>query len=326
MRRVRWPIAMCLLAMQPLSRAADMPAPAPLNPLVAPWTGPYGGVPPFDRVRMADLAPALEGAMAGQLAALDAIASNPAAPTFDNTIAALERAGLGFDRVATVYGIYGGCLSDDAVQAVEREMAPKLAAFGDRIVQNRPLFERIKAVHDGRDAAGLTPEQQRLCWHLHGEFLRGGAGLDEAAKAEVSRINQRLAALSTAFSQNVLKDENDGYVLIDDAAGLAGLPEPFQTAAAAAAAALGQAGRWAIQNTRSSVEPFLAYADRRDLREKVWRMFVSRGDGGGATDNNATIAEIIRLRARRCSCWGSPRTPTGSWKTRWPRAPIGPWP
>jgi peptidyl-dipeptidase Dcp len=297
---------MCLLALPPLSRAADMPAPAAMSPLVAPWTGPYGGVPPFDRVSVADLAPALEAAMAGQLAALDAIASNPAAPTFDNTIAPLERAGLGFDRAATIYGIYGGCLSDDAVQAVERQMAPKLAAFSDRIVQNRPLFERIKAVHDGRDAAGLSPEQQRLCWHVHGEFLRGGAGLDEAAKAEVSQINQRLAALSTAFSQNVLKDENEGYVLIDDAAGLAGLPEPFQAAAAAAATARGQAGRWAIQNTRSSVEPFLAYADRRDLREKVWRMFVSRGDGGGATDNNATIAEIIRLRARRAQLLGFP--------------------
>ena len=284
-----------------------MPQPtSQTNPLTAPWTGPFGGVPPFDRVRVADLAPALEAAMAAQLAALDAIASDPAAPTFDNTIAAMERAGRGFDRVATVYGVYGGCLSDEAVQAVEREMAPKLAAFGDRIFQNRRLFDRIRAVYEARESAGLTAEQRRLCWHLHGEFVRGGAGLDDTAKAEVAGINQRLAALSTTFSQNVLKDENEGCVLIDDAAGLAGLPDPFRAAAAEAAAARGHAGSWAIQNTRSSVEPFLAYADRRDLRERVWRMFVGRDDGGGATDNNGVVAEIIRLRARRATLLGFP--------------------
>jgi len=281
-----------------------MPTPAPVNPLVAPWTGPYGGVPPFDRTRVADLAPALESAMEAHLAAMDEIAADPAPPTFANTLVAMERAGRGFDRVATVYGVYTGCLADDAVQAVEREMAPKLAEFSDRIFQNRRLFARIKAVYDARESAGLTAEQQRLAWHVHGEFVRGGAPLDEAGKAAVARINQRLAELSTTFSQNVLRDENDGFVLVDDATGLAGLPEQQREAAAQAAAALGHAGRWAIQNTRSSVEPFLTHAERRDLREKVWRMFVGRGAGGGATDNHAVVAEIIRLRAERARLLG----------------------
>jgi peptidyl-dipeptidase Dcp len=297
---------MCLLALVVMGRAADMPSAAPVNPLVSPWTGPYGGVPPFDRVGVADLAPALEQAMATQLAAVEEIAANPAPPTFANTLVPLERASLGLDRVATVYGIYGGCLSDDAVQAVEREMAPKLAAFGDKIFQNRRLFDRIRAVYNARESSGLTPEQQRLAWHMHGEFVRGGAALDEAGKAAVARINQRLAELSTAFSQNVLRDENEGFVLVDDAAGMAGLPEQQRVAAAEAAAARGHAGCWAIQNTRSSVEPFLAYADRRDLREKVWRMFVDRGAGGGATDNHAAIAEIIGLRAERARLLGFP--------------------
>ena len=304
MCRRRWPIVMCLLVFVVPGRAADMPAVTPVTALLAPWPGPYGGTPPFDRVTAADLAPALDAAMAAQLAALDEIASNSDAPTFDNTIVAMERSARGFERVATVYGIYGGCLSDDAVQAVERAMAPKLAAFGDKIFQNRRLFDRIRDVYDRRTSSGLTPEQQRLCWHVHGEFMRGGAGLDDAQKTELSQINQRLAELSTAFSQNVLRDENDGYVLVEDASGMAGLPESFKAAAAEAAATRGRAGTWAIANTRSSVEPFLAYADCRELRERVWRMFIDRGAGGGATDNNAAIAEIMRLRARRARLLG----------------------
>ena len=274
------------------------------SPMVAAWEGPFGGVPPFDRVGVADLGPALDAGMSRHLAAVEAIAADPAAPTFDNTILPLERASRGFDRVTAIYGIYTGCLSDEAVQRVEREVAPKLAALGDRIVQNRRLFDRIKAVYDARESAGLSPEQRRLCWLLHSDFVRAGAALDDTSKAEVARINRRLAELSTSFSQNVLHDENEGFVLVDDEAGLAGMSEEFALAAAEAATARGHAGRWAVANTRSSVEPFLTYADRRDLREKVWRMFVGRGAGGGASDNAAVITEIMRLRARRARLLG----------------------
>ena len=155
--------------------AADMKtSAAPANPLLAPWTGPYGGVPPFDQAKVADLKPALEAGMAQQLVEIERIASDPAAPTFDNTIAAMERTGRTLDRVGTVYGIYSSNLNDDDVQVVEREMSPKLAAFSDQITQNAKLFERIAKVYETRETSGLTPEQQRLTWLYYTNFVRAG--------------------------------------------------------------------------------------------------------------------------------------------------------
>jgi peptidyl-dipeptidase Dcp len=276
------------------------------SPLLAPWSGPYGGVPPWDRVTVAQLGPALEAGMAQQLAAVDRIASDPAPPDFANTIAALERSGRELERVSTLYGVYSSTLSDDAVQAVEREMAPKLAAFGDRITQNEALFARVAKVYETRGTTGLTAEQQRLVWKYYTDFVRSGARLDATSKQQLSAINQQLATLYTQFSQNVLKDENDGIVLIEAADGLAGLPAAMREAAAQAAQSRGQQGKWAVLNTRSSVEPFLTYADRRELREKVWRMFVNRGDNGGPTDTNAIITRILQLRAQRAKLLGYP--------------------
>jgi peptidyl-dipeptidase Dcp len=283
----------------------DTPA-APASALLAPWVGPYGGVPPFDQVKVADLQPALEAGMAQQLAEIDRIANDPAAPTFENTIAAMERTGRTLDRVGTVYGIYSSTLNDDAVQAVEREMAPKLAAFRDQITQNPQLFERISKVYDTRTTSGLTPEQQRLTWVYYTDFVRAGAKLDGPAKKRMSEINQELAKLFTQFGQNVLKDENDGVIFIDKESDLAGLPQGVRDGMAQGAEGRGQKGKWAISNTRSSVEPFLTYADNRALREQAWRMFVNRGDNGGATDNNATISQILQLRAERAKLLGFP--------------------
>ncbi len=267
------------------------------------WTGPCGGVPPFDRVRVADFEPALEAAMADQLAAIERIAADPAAPTFANTSAAFERSSRMLDRVLTVYDVYGGAMSDAAVQEVERRMAPRLAAFHDRIVQNERLFARIAAVYDSRETAGLSPEQRRLAWLHYTTLVRAGARLDAAAKQELAAINQELASLFTQFAQNVLADENGTAVFLDAEADLAGLPAAIRAAAAEAAASRGRPGAWAIPNTRSSVEPFLAFAERRDLREKVWRMFVGRGDAG-ATDNKPLAAQILALRARRAKLLG----------------------
>jgi len=274
------------------------------NPLLAPWSGPYGGVPPFDQAKVEHLKPALEAGMAEQLAEIDRITANPEAPTFENTIAAMERAGRTLDRVRTVYGIFSSTLNDEAVQAVEREMAPKLAAFSDQITQNEKLFERIAAMYETREKSGLTPEQQRLTWLYYTNFVRAGAKLDAAAKKRLSEINQQLASLYTKFSQNVLADENNEQLVIENEADLAGLPESARTGAAQVAESRGHKGKWVIANTRSSVEPFLTYSERRDLREKVWRMFVNRGDNGGATDNNAIITEILQLRAERARLLG----------------------
>jgi peptidyl-dipeptidase Dcp len=274
------------------------------NPLLAPWTGPYGGVPAFDQARVELFQPALEAAMAEQLAEIDAIAGQEATPTFDNTIAALERIGKTLDRIGTYYGVFASTMSSPEFQAVEREMAPKLAAFADKIFQNEKLFARIAAVYDARESLDLTSEQQRLAWLDYTRFVRAGARLDADAKKRLSEINQVLAGLYTKFSQNVLADE-EGYVLVlDSEADLAGLTDSLRSAAAAAAASRGHEGKWAILNTRSSMEPFLTYSDRRDLREKVWRTYYDRGDNGDEHDNNAIIAEILKLRAERAQLLG----------------------
>ncbi len=272
--------------------------------LLAPWTGPFGGVPPFGRFAPSDLAPALDEAMAQKLADVERIASDPAPPTFDNTIAALERAGKALERVGALYGVHTSTMNDDAMQAIERAMAPRLAALDDRIVQNGPLFRRIAAVYEARETSGLTPEQKRLAWLLYTTFARAGAKLDPAAKARLCDVHQRLAALYTTFAQNVLAEEDTQSVLLEHESELAGLPPALRDAAAAVAAAAGKPGAWAIANTRSSVDPFLAASTRRDLRERVWRMFVSRGAGGGAHDNHAIVAEILRLRAERATLLG----------------------
>jgi peptidyl-dipeptidase Dcp len=281
---------------------------ASANPLVAPWAGPYGGVPPFDVVKTADLGLALEIGMAEQLAAIEKITAEPAAPTFDNTIAALERSGRTFVRVQSIYYTLTGCMSDDALRAVEQEMSPKLAAFEDRIYQDEKLFARIAEVYESRESPDLspplTPEQQRLTWLVYTNFVRAGAKLDAAAKRELSEINQKLAELTTTFSQNLLKCETDEVVYLTDEADTAGLPDDVKAAAAEAAKEKGHPGQWAIQNTRSSVDPFLAFSPKRELREKVWRMFVGRGDNGGPTDNNKIITEVLALRAKRAKLLG----------------------
>jgi peptidyl-dipeptidase Dcp len=279
---------------------------ASANPLLEPWSGPFGGVPAFDRARIADFEPALEAAMAEQLAAIERIATDPTSPTFENTVAASERSGRTLDRVQTIYGVYGSNLSDDAVQEVERRMAPRLAAFQDRIVQNKAFFDRVTAVHESADKAGLSPEQRRSAWLLFTNLTRAGARLGPGEQAELAAINQQLAELHTVFAQNVLKEEDGSAVFLDVESDLAGLPESARHAAAEAAEERRKPGRWAIPNNRSSVEPFLTFADRRDLREKVWRMFIGRGDQGDATDNKATVTKILALRAKRAKLLGFP--------------------
>ncbi|HEX8138378.1 MAG TPA: M3 family metallopeptidase [Pyrinomonadaceae bacterium] len=274
------------------------------NPLLAKWTGPYGGVPPFDRVRVADFKPALEAAMTENLSEIDRIARNTAAPTFENTIVAMERTGSALDRVGTIYGIWSSTMSGPEFQGVQREMAPRLAAFSDKITQNEPLFRRIEAVYNSPEKKKLTPEQQRLSWYYYNNFVRAGARLDPAAKKRLSEINQQLAGLYTRFNQNLLADEEGQFVVIKDEAQLKGLPQSVRDAAQAAAAAKKQPGAWVITNTRSSVDPFLTYSDVRELREKVWRMFVNRGDNGDEHDNNSIITEILQLRAERAKLLG----------------------
>lgn len=285
---------------------AEASAPANRNPLLAKWQELYSGVPPFDRVKIADFKFALEFAMNENLAEVEQVAANLTAPTFENTIAAMERAGRTLDRVRTVYGVWGATMSTPEFQLVQREMAPRRAAFSDRITQNEKLFRRIEAVYNSPAKVRLTPEQQRLTWLYYTNFVRAGARLNPADKARLSQINQQLANLYTRFSQNVLADETDQFLVIKNEADLAGLPASVRDAAAEAAVAKKMPGAWVITNTRSSIDPFLTYSDRRELREKAWRMFVNRGDNGGEHDNNAIITEILQLRAERAQLLGYP--------------------
>jgi peptidyl-dipeptidase Dcp len=249
------------------------------NPHGARWSGPFGGVPPFDLARVAHFKPALEAAIASELAAIERIAADPSPPTFDNTHVPFEHALRDFDRACAVYRVYGRTMSSPEYQAVEREMEPRLAALRDQVLHNGRLFDRIAAVHEGADAAGLTPEQKRLAWLRYTDFVRAGARLDGVAKERLAGINQRLAALYTRFNQNVLADE-ETTVALDDGT--------------------------EVVNTRSSVEPFLASSPNRAHREKVWRAFVSRGDNGDANDNKPVIAEIVALRLERARLLGYP--------------------
>jgi peptidyl-dipeptidase Dcp len=276
------------------------------NPLLAKWEGPYGGVPPFDRVQIPLFKPALEAAMAEQLTEVQKIANNTAPPDFANTIAALEQSGQSLDRVSTLYGVWGATMNSPDFQVVQREMAPRLAAFNDQITQNEALFKRIETVYNSPTKAKLKPEQQRVTWLYYTNFVRAGARLDANAKKRLSEINQQLAGLYTKFSQNVLAEETDQFLVLKSEDELAGLPQSLRDAAAAAAETKKQPGTWVIMNTRSSIDPFLTYSDRRDLREKAWRMFVNRGDNGDEHDNNAIITDILQLRAERAKLLGYP--------------------
>jgi peptidyl-dipeptidase Dcp len=288
------------------------PTPAPMesapaepvaaNPLLEPWTGPHGGVPPFDKVELAHFQPALDQSMTMALQEIDRIANDPQPPTFDNTLGALERSTRTFDRAVAVYGVWSGAKNTEGFQVIEREMEPKIAGFVDKITQNAPLFRRIEAVYAAKDK--LTPEQQRLAWKYHNDFVRAGARLDDTAKKRLSEINQKLAGLFTQFGQNVLADEKDQFLVLETEGDLAGVPQALRDSAAAEAETRKMPGKWVISNTRSAVDPFLTYSERRDLRERAWRMFVDRGDGGGKTDNNAIITEILALRAERAKLLG----------------------
>jgi len=275
------------------------------HPLTAPWKGIYGGVPPFDKIKVSDFEPVLDAAMAAELAELEAIASNPEPAAFENTLAAMERAGAPMEHANTFFNVWQSTMSSPAFQKVEQNVSPKFAAFQDRITQNGPLFARIEAVYKGPQYAKLTPEQQRLTWKQWNNFVRAGARLDAAKKAQLSALNQRLATLYTTFSNNLLKDE-ESYVTWLKKDELGGLPQSLVDAAAGAAAEHKRKGSYAITNTRSSMDPFLTYSTHRKLREQVWRTYYNRGDNGDAHDNNKIIAEILKLRAERAHLLGYP--------------------
>jgi peptidyl-dipeptidase Dcp len=274
------------------------------NPLEKEWQGPYGGVPAFDKVKTEFFAPALEAAIAENLKEINAVADNPADADFENTIADMERTGKKLARVMSYFNVWSSTMSDSAFQKVEAEFNPKIAAMRDKIIQNSTLFSRIKTVFESQDLKKLSPEQQRLTWFYHSTFARSGAKLDAASKDRLAALNQELAGFFTKFSQNVLADENDVYVTITAKEDLEGLTQSQIDAARSYGDSKAKKDQWAIANTRSAVDPFLTFAVNRNLREKVWRMFKSRGENGGANDNKEILQNILRLRTERAKLLG----------------------
>ena len=300
-------LAGCSQAPETQSTTSAAPAQAETtvadNVLLQDYKGPYGGVPAFDKMDLSDLKPAMEAAMAEHLAEIDAIANNPEAPTFENTIVAMERAGSAISNVYTYYGIWSSNKSSPEFREIQRELSPKLSDYRSKINQNEKLFSRIKALYESDELATLTDEEQRITWLIYNGFARNGATLEGEAKARYAAINKELASLHTKFSNNVLADE-ENYVTYITEDQLDGLPESFVKAAAAAATERGKEGQYAITNTRSSMDPFLTYSTHRDLREKVWTTYYSRGDNGDEFDNNALVKRILELRHERIKLLG----------------------
>jgi peptidyl-dipeptidase Dcp len=272
------------------------------NPLLATWSGEFE-LPPFAAIKAEHFRPAFDRALVEHRAEIDTIAQNGAEPSFENTIAALEKGGRELERVANVFFVLAGADTSDDIEAIEREVSPMLARHNNALYLNPALYSRIACLHGRRDSLGLSPEQARVLERYHTRFVRAGAALEKSAQDRLAAINERLASLGTQFAQNVLADEKS-FAMILEEGDLAGLPDFARAAARADAEERGQPGKYVITLARSSVESFLQFSSRRDLRERAFQAWIRRGENGGATDNQTLIAEMVALRGERAKLLG----------------------
>ena len=273
------------------------------NVLLKEWTGPYGGVPAFDLMKIEDVKAAMLTGMELNLEDIEAIANNADAPTFENTIVEMERAGQELDRGFAYYGILSANMSSPEFRDIQTELAPLFSEFESKITQNKKLFQRIKLVYDASLEKPLDADQQRVVDLTYKRFAMNGAELSPEKKASYAAINKELSSLYTKFSNNVLHDE-ENYVTYLTEEQLGGLSEGFIKSAARIATNKGQEGKYAITNSRSSMNPFLTYSTERELRQQVWTNYYSRGDNNDEYDNNELIADILKLRRRRVELLG----------------------
>ncbi|SFL82007.1 peptidyl-dipeptidase Dcp [Bradyrhizobium sp. NFR13] len=274
------------------------------NPLLKAWTTPFE-TPPFDEIEPEHFMPAFEQAFFDHSAEIAAIVNDPAVPDFANTITALERSGKLLSRVASVFYDLVSAHSNPAILEIDKDVSSRMARHWNPIMMNAVLFGRIVALHDKRAELGLTTEQMRLLERTYTRFHRSGAGLDETAKARMAEINERLAHLGTSFSHHLLGDEQEWFMELGEG-DLDGLAESFVASARASADERGMTGKAIITTSRSSMEPFLKSAARRDLRERAYKAFIQRGNNGNANDNNETIVEILKLREETAKILGFP--------------------
>eukprot|EP00744_Colponema_vietnamica_P003090 GILI01004777.1.p1 GENE.GILI01004777.1~~GILI01004777.1.p1 ORF type:complete len:722 (-),score=190.35 GILI01004777.1:68-2143(-) len=281
--------------------------PATKNNLLRPWDGPRGGFPKFEGVDANNLRQAIEAGMQLNRDQINALVSNPDPANFENTIAVLEDTGREYQRASGLYGIYVSSMNIGEIQALETEMEPKIAAFADEIIQNDKLFQRIKAVYDNRKSSqpALTPEQERLVTVLYENFHRNGASLNDADKKRLGEVNTRLASLYSKFGQNLLVEEGEQLLILKSEADLEGLDADLVASCKSAAEEKKlEQPAWAVMNTRSAMEPFLTTSSRRDLRQKAFKLFVSRGENDGPNDNRPLIKEILELRQEKATLLG----------------------
>ncbi|KAA3620077.1 MAG: M3 family peptidase [Calditrichaeota bacterium] len=272
------------------------------NPFFQTWDTPYG-VPPFDQIEDAHFMPAYEQGMADQLAEIEVIATRVEAPTFANTIEAMEKSGELLTKVSNVFSNLAGAHTNEAKQAIRREVSPILSGHWDDIRLNPQLFQRIKTLYDQRESLELTGEQQRLLEDNYKQFVRGGANLDDAGKAKLREINEKLSVLAVKFSDNVLNEDNKFELLLDEK-DLTGLPDGVKTAAAEAAEAKEYEGKWLFTLHKPSLIPFIQYSDRRDLREKLYKGYTNRGDNNDEFDNKKIMNDVANLRVRKANLLG----------------------
>lgn len=274
-----------------------------LNPAVTDWNGP-DGLPRFEAVNDGDFAASFEAALAEHEQEIDAIAGNPDAPTFDNTIVALEIAGDALSRVSSLFWNRAGAHTNDTIQALERDISPKMSRHYSKIGMNAALFARIDTLWEGREKLGLTLEQTRVLERHWKGFVKSGAKLPKVEQEQLAGINEKLAGLSTQFGQNVLADEKNWSLILSDAQELVGLPDFLKDAMASAARERGEDGKYAVTLSRSIIEPFLTFSERRDLREQAFKAWVARGENAGETDNRGVIRETLALRSEMAGLLG----------------------
>lgn len=273
------------------------------NPMLKPWEGAYQGIPAFDRVKVADVKPAMLKAMELSLEEMEAIASNSEPPTFENTIEEMERSGAPLDRAFAYYGVFSSNLSSPEFREVQSELAPLFSEFQSKITQNEALFQRVKTIYKNSKDEPLPADQQRVVELTYQSFAMSGANLDAEKKKRYAEINKELSTLYTNFSNNVLHDE-ENYVTYLTEDQLDGLPDAFIKSAARIADSKDRAGEYAVTNTRSSMDPFLTYSTVRELRKQVWTNYYSRGDNNDEYDNKDIIAQILKLRKERVGLLG----------------------
>ena len=273
------------------------------NPFFKPYDT-YFGIPDFSKIKPEHYLPAFKAGIAQHEAEIQAIIDNPDAPSFANTIEAMEFSGELTSKVASVFYNLTGADTNEQLQAISKEVSPMLSAAGDDVLLNDALFQKVKAVYDQRDSLNLNVAQAKLLQDTYKSFTRGGANLSDADKTKLRALNEQIGKLSLEFGDNLLAETNAFELVIDTKADLAGLPEDVISVAAQTATKRGHEGKWVFTTSRPSITPFLTYADSRELREKIYKGYVERGNNNNAHDNKKILAKMAALRAERAQLMG----------------------